>query len=91
MSLRAFATGGSGVNPYTQGMSREQRGTVARSSDGYWEFDVLQNAVIRLHIPAMAYERVFVVPEKNAINLADIRSDVAMTRGGRTRDRIHYV
>jgi hypothetical protein len=91
MSMRAWASSGVGANPYNQGVSREQRGTIARSSDGYWEFDLLQNTVVRIFIPDTGLQRIVTVPEVNAINLAEITQDTRVSRVGYSREGVPFV
>jgi hypothetical protein len=87
VSVRAFVSryGGVGINPVNQGVARDRRMVRARSSDGYWEIDLLCGSIVKLSIPAMGVIRIFRVPNSNSINLADVRTDVGQPSLGSMR------
>lgn len=86
VSIRAFVQrNGVGANPVAQGVARDRRMIRANDTDGYWEVDLLQDSLVKLHIPSMGLTRVFRVPRVNAINVADIRTDVGQPSLGTMR------
>jgi hypothetical protein len=86
VALRAFVQrNGIGVNPVNQGVARDRRMIRARETDGYWEVDLLQDSLVKIHIPSLGFTKIFRVPRVNSINVADIRTDVGQPSLGSLR------
>jgi hypothetical protein len=62
-----------GLDRRNVGVVKEARTIRPRVSDGFWEIELIQGMVVRLHIPALQFERIFTVPKLPLLNMKDIR------------------